>query len=100
MSELVVTVKIPKKFYEDHLERDCSEGTIIKETKKHYIMELTKPAYIDLKSDADFYSDCGESVDFDMQWLVSSARATHQAICRDVPNGFNASAHLPTTKGN
>ena len=95
MTELVVTVKIPKKFYVDHIERDCEPGTIIKETKKHYTMELIETAYYDLKSDSDYYSDCGESMGFDMQWLISSARATHQAICRDVPNGFSASAHLP-----
>jgi hypothetical protein len=90
---LVVTVKIPKKFYDDHLERDCEEGTMIKVLKWHYILELTEFAYRDLKSDADYYKDCGESMGFDMQWLVSSARATYNAICRDVPNSFAESAH-------
>lgn len=100
MSALVVTVKIPKKFYIDHLERDCEPGTIIKVLASHYVMELTESAYYDLKSDADYYRDCGESMGFDMQWLISSARATYNAICRDVPVHFTASAHQPTTKGN
>jgi hypothetical protein len=99
-TELVVTVKIPMRFYEDHLERDCEPGTIIKVLASHYIMELTESAYRDLKSDADYYRDCGESMGFDMQWLISSARATYNAICRDVPGGFAANAHQPTAKGN
>jgi hypothetical protein len=97
MNELVVTVKIPMRFYEDHLERDCEEGTIIKVLASHYVMELTESAYRDLKSDADYYRDCGESMGFDMQWLISSARATYNAICRDVPGGFAANAHQPTS---
>jgi hypothetical protein len=115
MNELVVTVKIPKRFYEDHIERGCEEGTIIKVLKNHYIIELTLSAYLDLESDADSHMDGGESFEFGMQWLVSSARATYNAIHRDVPGGFAKNAHLssetrtslnemrfgqPTTKGN
>ena len=114
-NELVVTIKIPMRFYEDHIERGCEEGTIIKVLASHYIMELTESAYYDLKSDADSHMDGGESFEFGMQWLVSSARATYRAICRDVPGGFTENAHLsienrkslnevrfgqPTTKGN
>ncbi len=90
-NDLTVTVKIPKMFYCDHLERDCGEGSrIIKTTKWHFVIELNLYGYKDLLSDAVFYTDNGDSdQDFGTK---SSARACANAIRKACPNGFTATA--------
>ena len=90
-NDLIVTIQIPKKFYGDHLERDCGEGSrIVKKTAKHYIVELNLYGYKDLLSDADFYTNNGDcQQDFGTQ---SAARACANAIRKACPNGFEGSA--------
>jgi hypothetical protein len=90
-NDLIVTIQIPKKFYGDHLERDCGEGSrIVHKTKSHYVVELNLYGYNDLLSDADFYTDNGDcSQDFGFR---SAARACANAIRKACPNGFEGSA--------
>jgi hypothetical protein len=76
-----VTVKIPGRFHEDHVWRDCPGGTVIRTYKSgHLLVELDREAFDDLLSDARHYS-----TDYsDPEWfgLVSSARATVKALAK------------------
>ena len=96
-NDLIVTITIPKRFYSDHIERDCGEGSrIVKRTAKHYIVELNLYGYKDLLSDAEFYTDNGDSgQDFGTR---SAARACANAMRKACPNGFQASAHAQEEK--
>ena len=49
-------VKLPKHFFDDHRERDCETPVVVKETARHYHVELSDPALIDLYQDAEMYS--------------------------------------------
>ena len=80
-------IRIPKRFYDDHVERDLEAPEIIKETKRHYYINKYPSDYLaELLSDAKYYSDCaGEG----WNWvgyggiglaMQSSARATVKAI--------------------
>lgn len=73
-----ITVDLPVRFYEDHVDRDLPAGTLIKQAVKFTRVELDREAYDDLLSDAEYYAD---SEGFDMReglmrGLVASARAT------------------------
>ena len=96
-NDLIVTITIPKRFYSDHIERDCGEGSrIVKRTAKHYIVEFNIYGYKDLLSDAEFYTDNGDSgQDFGTR---SAARACANAMRKACPNGFQASAHAQEVK--
>ena len=75
------TYRLPKRFYDDHIERDCLEGVFVRETKSHIYIELDSEEYGDLLSDADYYSDASQ-FEPDMMGLVSSARATYSALIK------------------
>lgn len=70
-----ITVTIPTRFYWDHVDRDCSRGTVVKTTKSKITVTLTSEEFDDLLSDAEYYSDASQ---FDpwMRGVCSSARAT------------------------
>ena len=74
-----MATKLPKRFYFDHLERDCASGTIDRETKTHVFVTLDRESYDDLLSDADYYSDATQ-FDRYLNGLCASARATKRAL--------------------
>lgn len=78
-----ITVKIPKSFFDDHcnrgLIRDHEVSMITKTLSKHYIVTLTIRDAAELVDDAVHYMEPGQ-FEFDLQYLVSSARATFGAI--------------------
>jgi hypothetical protein len=74
------TYQIPKRFYDDHVDRDLPGGTIIKSTKRHYTIELSDADRDELLSDADYYTDQSAAFDPDLFGVIASARATARAI--------------------
>ena len=80
------TIKIPKKFYDDHQERDLPAPAIVKNLSKHYLIDQVESAEIaELLSDAMHYSDCAEWWEGSIG-MQSSARATAKAIRKALPN--------------
>jgi len=76
---MTYTIKIPKRFYDDHRSRECGQtGKILKEYSSHYLVELDETAWDDLYSDADYYGTDGPGGDFweNYRGVVLSARAT------------------------
>jgi len=72
-------IKIPQRFYQDHLYRECGQsGVIVQETKTHYVVELDQEAWDDLYSDADYYGmdNPDEELWANYRGVVLSARAT------------------------
>ncbi len=79
------TIKVPKSFWSDHVDRDCvSDEFGIVELSKHYKLSLSAQDLCELLDDAHHYATSGAEYGWDMQWLVSSARATKQAICKQI----------------
>jgi hypothetical protein len=78
-------IRIPKRFYNDHVARDLKAPAVIRKTKQHYIIDATpSSAFDELLSDALFYAD-GDASGFDMsdpdiRGIVASARATARAL--------------------
>ena len=81
-------IKIPTRFYEDHLERDLECPEIIKETKTHYWISADDEHLGELHDDADFYAfPYVDARPGDYLWgIVVSARATVKAIEKAVPS--------------
>jgi hypothetical protein len=48
-------VKIPKAFFDDHEDRSLPTPTVIKGTKRHYIIETDHPDFAELCEDTEFY---------------------------------------------
>ena len=78
----MVTIRIPKIFYNDHRDRDLPSPVVVNETSSHYWINASDPDISELLSDATYYST---SVGWSEQWdsirgLVYSARATVKAL--------------------
>ena len=50
-------IKIPKRFLDDHAERDLDTPEVVRHTKTHYWIKGDDPAIPELLSDADWYTD-------------------------------------------
>ena len=75
------TYKIPPRFYLDHVARDCGKsGKVVRNTKNYLIVELDSVALDDLLTDALYYVECADTFDPPIPGLISSARATINAI--------------------
>ena len=76
-------IRIPKRFFDDHRERDLDTPEIVRETKEHYFISDSDPALDEFYSDAEFYSvamDFHERGLEHLIGLVRSAQATRNAI--------------------
>ena len=75
-------IKIPQRFYTDHIERDLEAPEIVKATASHFYIRKDSPHLAELLDDAEHYANGGISTyDFpELFGLVSSARATARAI--------------------
>lgn len=94
-------VRLPKRFLSDHIDRDLLrvngesvglEAVLVKELKNHYIVELTQEQFDELLSDANYYRDGGGGGAGGMDWaeygwLISSAKATYNALVKQKGNG-------------
>lgn len=84
--------RIPKRFIEDHDSRDClrdandeiinMSAVVVRRNKKHYVVALTDAQAAELLSDANYYKDLGSELGFEGMSLVSSARATYDALIK------------------
>lgn len=82
MSIKTAVIRIPRRFYDDHIERGLEAPAILKSTKSHYWIDALSPFLEELKDDADYY--CSGVIDArtfpELFGLISSARATLIAI--------------------
>lgn len=75
-------LKLPKRFFEDHRERDLDTPIVVKQNSSYVWVDQSDPHLAELKSDADYYSDMWDIGGFD-KWLFGicrSAKATVKAI--------------------
>ena len=95
---MMLTVKIPKRFIDDHVDRqllriadgsECGQSVeldvvLVRELTKHYVVQLTDAQASELLSDADYYRDGGGGgMDFfEMGGLIASAAATYNALIK------------------
>lgn len=78
----MVLIKLPKRFFQDHQERDLDTPGVVKETKTHVWVNANDPHLSELKEDAQYYSDMWDMGSFD-KWLFgicTSAKATVKAL--------------------
>jgi hypothetical protein len=77
-----VVVKLPPRFYEDHVSRDLPAGRVVRSTQRHVYVELDRAAHDELESDARFYAEMGSEGAFEpgLSGIVASARATLRAL--------------------
>ena len=77
------TIKIPKLFYGDHVDRDLPAPAIVRETKRHYFIDANSEHLNELLDDAGHYGDPSEfSCEFGghLWGVIRSANATEKAI--------------------
>ncbi len=96
--ECHVTVTVPRKFYWDHVERDCAGGIVINENKMLVTAWVDVDTYEDLLGDAkhyasdamdDYYSDYPE----ERGLKRSAASAVRRLEAVNQPAPFNPAAH-------
>jgi len=73
-------IKLPRRFFDDHAERDLDTPKVIKSTRRHYFVASDDPALPELTDDAEYYAGSGAYMEFHMQGLIRSATATANAI--------------------
>tara|TARA_Y100000114_G_scaffold78825_1_gene72595 strand:+ start:640 stop:927 length:288 start_codon:yes stop_codon:yes gene_type:complete len=71
--------RIPKRFYDDHVDRELPAPEIIKQTKQHYWIDLNSEHLGELLSDADCFGDYLGFEEY-VYPVIHSARATTAAI--------------------
>jgi hypothetical protein len=79
VEKLAVGIKIPHRFYTDHMERGLEAPKVLRWYSTHLIIDGEDPAVDELLSDAEYYATPGI---FEPEYagLASSARATVKAI--------------------
>lgn len=80
-----MTVRIPRRFYEDHVDRDLPAPPIVRATVRHYFIDATHPDAAELLSDARFYASEYPYMDAYYVGLGRSAQATADALARHIP---------------
>lgn len=75
----MAVVSIPKKFYDDHADRELPSPPVISETARHYRIDPAHPDLEELVSDAQHYAGDGTDAE---QWIVAAARALLEALKR------------------
>tara|TARA_Y100000022_G_scaffold199157_1_gene210983 strand:+ start:403 stop:699 length:297 start_codon:yes stop_codon:yes gene_type:complete len=75
-------IKLPKRFIQDHAERDLDTPEIIKVTSKHFWVRADDPHLSELYQDAEYYAEPWiDAAPGDGLWgIVLSARATKRAL--------------------
>jgi len=78
---MVNLIKIPKRFFDDHCDRDLDTPIVIKQTARHYWIDKNDLAIGELKSDAEYYVSIGAGgFDKCFSGLVHSASATLRSL--------------------
>mgnify|MGYP000591868186 CR=1 FL=1 len=73
-------VTVPRRFFDDHAERDLDTPQIIEATKKGYTVRLDDPALPELLDDAEYYADMTGRMERHVFGICMSAKATAKAI--------------------
>ena len=74
-------VKIPHRFFIDHVERDLPAPVIVKRTKSHLWIDHNDANFAELRNDAEHYATAICTADFPhLLGIVTSAKATIKAI--------------------
>lgn len=73
-------VTIPRRFFDDHADRDLETPEIIKATKTGYTIRLDDPAVPELLGDAEYYAEMAGDMERYMFGICMSAKATAKAI--------------------
>lgn len=82
------SIKIFSKFYFDHVSRDLSKGTILKEyANGKVLVEMNDEEIADLLGDAEYYSECADQFGVEYQGLCKSAKATVRTINDQIKAG-------------
>ena len=77
----MTTIKVPSRFYYDHVNRDLPAGKVIKDyADGKSLIEFNEESLNDLLEDAIFYVVMAPDLDPGLFGLVQSARATIRAI--------------------
>jgi hypothetical protein len=77
------TYTLPPLFYNDHRSRELPEQGVSREIGKKghsLLVEMDAAAFMDIYSDAQFYSDKGVAAEMGQPGLAASARATLYAL--------------------
>ena len=88
-------ISLPPRFFDDHLDRDLvtKSGTLdemkVRETKRQIVVRLHRDDIEELLDDADYYATSMGSVGFEELGIISSARATVNAIKKQNPGIYN-----------
>ena len=81
-------LRLPPTFYDDHISRGLlTREVATRRTKRHVYAMLTQEEITALKDDATFYTTGDLFSEWQYQPLVSSARATIQAINKQHQHG-------------
>lgn len=86
-----ITLALPTVFFNDHVSRDLvsSSGAydqyVVGHKAKKIVVSLSVADALELLSDAEHYSDPEMGWEWELQYLVSSARATVNAINKQWP---------------
>jgi len=81
-------IKLPKRFFQDHKERDLDTPTVVKENSRNVWVNANDPHLAELRADADYYSDMWDIGGFD-QWVFGLARSA-KATLKAIDNGTGA----------
>lgn len=70
-------VRIPRGFYDDHLDRDLDAPPVLKTTSRGYVIDADHPDMAELRNDAEHYAGNGNDAPL---WLKSAAAALLRAL--------------------
>lgn len=82
-----LVVKLPAKFYLDHVARSLPAGRLLHEGARHVRVALDHDAFADLLSDAHYYADPATAAMMGDTGLAASARATVRRLLAAAPAG-------------
>lgn len=71
--------RIPRTFYDDHVNRELPAPPVVRKTKTHYWIDADHEHAEELADDAEVQIDIAEGPEY--LGLRSSARATLRALC-------------------
>jgi hypothetical protein len=80
MTIRTASIRVPRKFYHDHVERDLPAPGVLRRTKHHYFIDALSPYLEEFLSDAEYYSSMSRYMDAEYRGLCKSAAATVKAI--------------------
>jgi len=73
-------IRVPRKFYDDHVDRDLPAPGILRSTKTHYYIDALSRDLDELLDDAKYYTEMIKYMHPDYRGLCRSAAATVKSI--------------------